>query len=615
MSFSITLRIKFIAIGCMIYAALSAAPSIAAQEGGTSLYWGDTHLHTSFSADAYMLGNETADPNTAFRFAKGLPVVHPGHGARVTIDRPLDFLVVSDHAEFLGVMSELIMGNPELTKTELGNKYRDLLLAGKQNEVFADIVSRGTNSPETLIPINTPGIRSTIWAKAVEIAEAHNQPGTFTSFIGWEWSSMPGAKNLHRVVFTPDGADKALNYVPYSLFDSQKPRDLWNWLAETSEKYDTDFISIGHNMNLSLGRFFPEVDEDGKAIDLAYAQARQRWEPVEEIVQYKGDSETHPILSPDDEFADFETYKTLLGRAPNGDNFATPMVGSFVRSGLRRGLEIETRIGENPYKFGVIGSTDSHTGLSSVQEDNYMGKYGADSTPRTKGLPTTPGSVGWDAGAQGLAAVWATSNTREAISAAFKRREVFATSGPRILLRMFAGWSFEEDDANAVDIAAVGYAKGVPMGADILTAPENGALSFLVQAVKDPTGANLDRLQIIKGWVDSTGQSYEKIYTIAWSCECQPDEHGDIPAMESRVNLETGTYDNESGSLELVKVWTDPDFDPSLNAFYYTRVLEVPTPRHTVLDTIALEQPPETSGHPAVIQERAYSSPIWYSSN
>jgi hypothetical protein len=582
-------------------------PSVAG-DAPTQLYWGDTHLHTSYSLDAYLLGNRTADPDTAYRFAKGLPVVHPGHRARVRIDRPLDFLVVTDHAEFLGVFSEIDAGNPAILSTKMGKRIYDDLKAGRQNQVFADIVGMVAQGKlRELAPINAQKVRTSVWSKMVDFADAHNEPGKFTSFTGWEWSSMPNSVNLHRIVFTPDGGDTAKSYLPFSSLQSGKPRDLWAWMEKTAAAYDTDFVAIGHNMNLSLGRFFPEVDESGNPVDLAYAQARAKWEPVEEVIQYKGDSETHPILSPVDEFAGFEKYKHLLGPhiLPDGKRSieATPAIGGFMRSGLRRGLELETKIGANPYKFGVVGASDSHTSLASVEEGNFHGKYANDASPETKHKPTVPTSVGWDASAQGLSAVWAEENTRDGITAAFKRREVYATSGPRIALRVFGGTGFKSYDAKRANLAKIGYQKGVPMGGEITGHAKAKPMQLLIHAAKDPMSQNLDRLQVVKGWLDAQGKSHEKIYDALRA-----------KTGKQEVRLADAGTNHEGGASQLATVWTDPDFNPTQNAFYYVRVLELPSPRHTLLDAIALEKDPSITNHTSVLRERAFSSPIWYNS-
>lgn len=588
--------------------ALLGGPAVAED---TVLLWGDTHLHTSYSADAYALNNGTADPDTAYRFAKGLPVIHPYHRARVQIDTPLDFLVVSDHAEFLGIIPEIDKGNPALVGTELGAQYKTMLDEGRGAEVFADIVHKINADVRPLLPLNSEVVRRSIWSTIVDAAEQHNEPGRFTALIGWEWTSTPGGLNLHRVVFTPNGREKAMQYLPFSLADSEKPRALWAWLAATAEKTGSDFVSIPHNMNLSGGRMFPLADEDGGPIDPAYAEARARWEPVAEATQYKGDSETHPLLSPTDEFADFEAYEHLLA-VGTGESQVKPEAGSYIRSALLRGLALQDALASNPYKFGLIGSTDSHTGFSAAEETNFQGKYALDSTPETKTKTTTPGAIGWDASAQGLAGVWATENTREAITAAFKRREVYATTGPRIQLRFFGGWDFKKRDARSRKLVEAGYRKGVPMGGDLAGGEDDDPPSFLIQAAKDPLGANLDRLQIVKGWVDADGKTHERVYDVAWAGSRELDPDGKLPAIGNTVDLAAGTYANDIGAAELTAVWTDPSFKPDQRAFYYTRVIQIPTPRHSLYDTLALNKPPEAAKHAAVIQERAYSSPIWY---
>ncbi len=576
----------------------------------TNLYWGDTHLHTNYSPDAYSLLTTTADPDTSYRFAKGLPVVADLSRSRVQIETPLDFLVVTDHAEFMGVIPEIDAGNPLLLQTELGARYKAMLDDGRGGDVFFEIVGLANSDPSALAPLNSEDVRRSVWESIVDAAERHNEPGKFTAFVGWEWSSLPGGRNLHRIVFSPDGKDKAMAYLPFSLLDSEKPRDLWNWLADTSKRVGTDFVAVGHNMNLSQGTMFPLQDEYGNDVNAEYARLRARWEPVDEVTQYKGDSETHPLLSPDDEFADFETYEHLLA-VGTGESEAAPDAGSYARSALMRGLELEARIGENPYKFGMIGASDSHTAFSSVEEDNFLGKYALDSIPENKTETTVPGAIGWDAASQGLAGVWASENTRDAITAAFKRREVYATTGPRIKLRVFGGWDFAADDAEHVDIAGIGYSKGVPMGGDITNAPDGKAPGFLIHAARDPKSANLDRVQVIKGWLETDGSAKEQVYDVVWSGKRQPGSDGRVPAVGSTVNLDTGVYENSIGAAQLSAVWSDPDFDPSRPAFYYVRVIEIPTPRHSTLDAIALQQDPP-AGYAATIQERAYSSPIWY---
>ncbi len=541
----------------------ASARPVTGQE--RNVYWGDTHVHTSYSNDAYGFGNVTVDPEMAYRFAKGLPVVHPATGNRVRLDRPLDFLAVSDHSP-----------------------------VGRGAPIEGDR--------------NTPEFQAAAWSLYVDAAERNNDPGTFTAIIGWEWTSMPNRANLHRVVFTPTDAETAKRFLPLSSQDSPRPEELWSWLEETSDRLGIDFVAIPHNSNLSMGLMFDMVDSEGRPITAEYARTRMRWEPVAEALQAKGNSETHPFLSPEDEFADFEFFRYLFtAETP------IPYAGDYMRTALLRGLGIEEGVGVNPYKFGLQGATDNHNGLSDVNEDLFAGRMVTHAGP-AGGLEATSGGrgVGWDSAAQGITGAWSTANTREALTAAFKRKEVYATSGPRIQLRMFGGFEFEVEDANARDIAAVGYGGGVPMGGDLAQAPNDTPVSLLIQAVKDPTGANLDRVQVIKGWLDDDDETHERVYDVAWAGR-RTAANGKVPAIGSTVDLARATYDNSIGSAELSTVWVDPDFDADERAFYYVRVLEIPTPRYSTYDAVALGLDPESDmDWAAVIQERAYSSPIWY---
>jgi hypothetical protein len=439
-------------------------------------------------------------------------------------------------------------------------------------------------------------------------------PGEFTSFIGWEWTSTPGGKNLHRVVFTPQGGDVAAKFIPYSAFDSDKPEDLWDWLASTSAQSGAEFLAIPHNPNISGGLMFNDVDSEGRPITAEYARMRMRWEPVIEVTQIKGDSETDPILSPNDEFAAFEPFMHVLDSEDLGSG-AKPELGpgDFARSALGRGLEIESKVGANPYKFGMIGSTDSHTGMASAEEDNFHGKTVYDSIPENR-FNSFMGIKGFgaDMSASGLAGVWSPVNERGALFDSFQRKEVYASTGPRIRLRFFGGWDFDDGDADRPGLARIGYDEGVPMGGDLTQGPEGGAPTFLMYAIKDPRGANLDRVQVVKGWLDADGKSQEKVYDVAWSDERALGEDGSLPPVGNSVDLETGSYTNDIGDAQLSTAWTDPDFDPSVRSFYYVRVLQIPTPRHTLYDGLSLSMTPEETEHPATIQERAYSSPIWY---
>ena len=534
-----------------------------------NLYWGDTHVHTSYSNDAYGWGT-TTDPEMAYRFAKGLPVVHAGLGSRVRLHRPLDFLAVADH-------SPVGAGAP---------------VEGDRN---------------------TPEFQEAAWSLYVDAAERNNDPGTFTALIGWEWTSMPGGANLHRVVFTPTDAETAKRFLPLSSRDSPRPEDLWSWLEDTSDRLGIDFVAIPHNSNVSMGLMFDMVDSDGRPISAEYARTRMRWEPLAEVLQVKGTSETHPMFSPEDEFANFELYPyRLLG----GPALIDP--GAFLRTALLRGLQIEQGVGVNPYKLGFQGATDSHTGLSDPDEDIFTGRSPMQAGPAGGLTPAPPvggrerDGVGWDSAAQGITGAWSTANTREALTAAFKRKEVYATSGPRMRLRVFGGFEFEAEDADARDIAAVGYGGGVPMGGDLAQAPNDAPVSLLIHAVKDPTGANLDRVQVIKGWLDDDGETHERVYDVSWAGR-RTAANGKVPAIGSTVDVARATYDNSIGSAELATVWVDPDFDADERAFYYVRVLEIPTPRYSTYDAVALGlDPKQATDRPAAIQERAFSSPIWY---
>lgn len=608
------------------------------------LLFGDTHLHTSYSFDAYLNKNQTADPDTAYRWARGLPVIHALNRTRAQIETPLDFLVVSDHAELLGVIRAINsntdqtedMGLMDSVKRWLAVRtLNDAIEGGDGAAIFnsllpltaenpgGDPVADPANSLPTGPFGDTLATETTAWHEIVDAAERHNKPGEFTTFIGWEWSSLPAGANLHRIVFSPDGADKARQFVPYGSDQSQYPQDLWQWLEDTQNKTGTRFIAMPHNSNISKGYMYAETNLKGEDISAEYAKQRMQWEPVSEITQIKGDSETHPSVSPDDEFAEFETYSYYIQQTAEKYE---PRAGDYARSALRTGLALEQKVGVNPYQFGVIGSTDSHSGLASPEEHNFWGKFARDSTPETKvsrdqiggGADTGRNVTGWDMSASGLAAVWAESNTREAIFAAFQRKEVYATTGTRLQVRVFGGWNFSEEDVNGPDFSNVGYANGVPMGGSLVAdnRPEGaGAPQFMVQALKDAKGANIDRVQMIKGWVDAQGNTHERVYDVDWfgkeAGERQPDANGKLPAVGNTVDLETGALDNSIGAEQLSTVWTDPDFTPSQSAFYYVRVLQIPTARHSLLDGIALQSGVPEQG-PATIQERAYTSPIWY---
>jgi hypothetical protein len=579
---------------------LGASP---ARSQTREVFFGDTHLHSSWSPDALLMGNRSADPDTAYRFARGLPVVHPAHQAKVRIDTPLDFLAVSDHAEFMGVLPMIFAGDPRVAESDTARRFVTLASEGKISEAMRIMLGQFTGEERDPALVSEE-ITSSVWREIIDAAERHNEPGRFTTLLAWEWSSMPDLAHLHRVVLVRGGKAEASHFRPYSYFDSPRPEDLWAWLEETSKRSGAQFLAIPHNSNLSLGRMFSDRDSEGVPITAEYAKTRMQWEPVAEITQVKGDSETHPLLSPDDEFADFETFGATLENP-------TFEPGDYLRAAMLRGLEIGRKTGTNPYAFGLIGSTDDHTGLSSAEEENFQGKYAAPSTPASNFAPSVNGSIrGIELAAAGLAGVWAEENTRESLFDAFRRREVYGTTGPRLRVQMFGGWTLERRDLEANDFALRGYAKGVPMGG-VLAARDGRAPRFLVHATKDPTSGNLDRIQIVKGWVDVEGQSHERIYDVALSDGRERAADGSVPPAGTTVDLATAAWSNDIGAPRLSAHWEDPDFDADQAAFYYARVLEIPTPRHSLYDAVALNVPhPEE--FPATIQERAYTSPIWY---
>lgn len=592
------------------------------------LLFGDTHLHTSYSFDAFLNGNHSADPDVAYRWARGLPVVHPYNRSRVRIGTPLDFLVVSDHAEFLGGVRDIY--NAGIQAPDPGPidrllyafgawRLRSTIDSGGGPDFFRGLLPRGDEDPrraELLLddfepPPGADVSLANAWRHLTKIADANNDPGKFTALIGWEWSSNPGGANLHRVVVSNADAAHAARFQPFGFTDGPDPEDLWAWLEHTSAATGTRFVAIPHNANISKGLMFDSMTLRGEPMDAAYAETRRRWEPITEITQIKGDSETHPALSPDDAFADFERYEHYIQQL---DETYVARRGDYVRPALETGLELEATIGVNPYRLGVIGSTDAHTGLSSSEEPNFWGKMAYDSVPEHKqGGALTRGATGWDMAAAGVAAVWADDNTRDGILDAFERREAYATTGPRIRLRVFGGWDFGDADLDGEGWIAAGYARGVPMGSELPTPPADAdvAPTFLILAAADPKSGNLDRIQMVKGWLGGGGHAHERVFDVAWSGDRAIAADGTLPAVGDTVDRTRGTFSNDIGAAALEAVWQDPEFDAAQSAFYYVRVLEIPTPRHSLLDAIALGiEPP--SDHPAVIQERAYGSAIWY---
>ena len=587
----------------------------------TRLLWGETHLHTSFSMDAGAFGARL-EPEDAYRFARGEEVTS-STGQQVRLSRPLDFLVVADHSDNMGFFPDLFAGAPHVLADPTGKRWYDLVQSGEGMTAALEIIDAFSRAafPEAIFYGPDTKAYKNAWAKTIAAAEQYNDPGRFTAFIGYEWTSqVPPGDNLHRVVVYRDGADKASQTVPFTTYPpagSTNPEDLWTQLEAYEDKTGGDLLAIPHNGNLSNGLMFPLVNPVGdQPLDRRYAERRDRWEKLYEVTQMKGDGEAHPFLSPNDEFADFGTWdkgNLNLSVLKTDDMLA----GEYAREGLKRGLQLEAELGTNPFKFGMVGATDSHTGLSTADDDNNFGKTSAmEPNPDRMTHPFARfGDVaimGWETLASGYQAVWATENTRVAIFDAMERKETYATTGPRMLVRFFGGWDFEAADATTRQPAAIGYSKGVPMGGDLRSAPPGKSPSFLVAALKDPIGANLDRVQVIKGWMDSGGELHERIYDVAVSDGRQigPDGRTRTP-VGNTVDVANASWTNTIGDTELITVWVDPDFDPNERAFYYVRVLEIPTPRWTAYDAkyFGLDVPDDVE---MVAQERAYTSPIWY---
>ena len=651
----------------------------------TQVYWGDTHVHTALSADAYAMGVKLT-PDDAYRFAKG-EAVTADNGQRAQLRRPLDFLMIADHAENLGVLPRFAAGDERGVQTEQGRRWaqgvKDLVMS-TADALSADTADEFNRAGRAIMAFKggwqidhgcAEDFRHSVWEEVGANAQRHNDPGKFTTFIGYEWSAAALAM-IHRNVLFEGGPDQTNRVLPFSAWDSNDPEDLWAYLKDYEDRIGGKVLAIPHNANLSAGGMFALMNFDGKPFTRGYAQMRSRWEPIIEVTQIKGDSEAHPILSPTDEFANYETYgkpaKGTALTAKGGKTGAKPsqkqmkskqewlkegkgkakqvkgpykgktgkkqtkgsykgkagksqpprpkivsqlaslsveerIQAGYARSALKLGLDQKAKLGVNPFKFGMIGSTDTHTGLSTADEDNFWGKMG---TNEPSPYRATTGSM---FGAAGYAAIWATENTRESLFAAMRRREVYATTGPRMTVRFFGGWDYVPDDAVRPDLAREGYAKGVPMGGDLTNAPKDKSPRFLIRAVKDPDGANLDRIQVVKGWRDKKGELQEKIYDVTLSDGRTADQGGKVKPVGNTVDLENASYTNGIGDPELAVVWHDPDFDKDELSFYYVRVLEIPTPRWTAYDAkfYGLKDLPENIS--MIIQERAYSSPIWYS--
>ncbi len=581
------------------------------------VFFGDTHFHTELSPDAGLVGT-TLDVDDAYRFARGEKVIS-NTGQPAQLIRPLDFLVITDHAEFIGLAPQIRNAAPELLADPWGKRVHELFNKGQEGRMKAfTMIMESAFADPPVNPMNTQEAARSIWVDFVEKAELYNSPGRFSAMTGFEWTSSPGGNNLHRVIIQRDGADVTSQTLPFSLFDSLDPEGLWDYLENYEATTGGQAIAIPHNGNLSNGLMFTERTFDGKRMNREYAAKRIRWEPLHEMSQMKGDEETHPLLSPEDEFANFETWDVANIA---GSEAKTPemLQYEYARSALKIGLKLGAKLGVNPYKHGLVAATDTHTGLATSREENYFGKY----------KHTEPSANRWNhevipaddpalriltsqEGAQGLMAVWARENTRGQLFDAMRRKEVYATTGTRMRVRVFGGWSFEPDDVLTSDLASLGYRDGVPMGGDLSDAPADTAPRFLIRALRDPDGANLDRVQVIKGWLGDDGETYEQVYDVAVSDGREIGADGRArDSVGNTVDLATATYTNTIGDALLMAHWEDPDFDPSEPAFYYVRVIEIPTPRWTTFDAafFNLERPDNV---PATVQDRAYTSPIWY---
>jgi len=576
-------------------ASLAAASRSLAADELPELYWGDTHVHSAYSLDANLFNNFGLGPEVAYRFAKG-ERIRTDAGAFAKLSRPLDFLVVSDHAEYMGIFKMIREEHPAVSGSETARKVKRLMV---ENPIFGPEDINALNQLLNGDPMaEDKNLQRLVWDEVIDIAERMNEPGRFTTIVGYEWGSTPGGNNLHRNVLFRDGPNKTKQILPFSSVHSDAPERLWDFLAEYEAKTGGEAFAIPHNSNLSNGRMFAVEDSDGNPIDAAHATARARYEPVVEVTQIKGDSETHPFLSPDDEFADYERWDetNIFGIEKTT---AAMHTGSYARAALKNGLLLQAQIGVNPFRFAMIGSTDSHTSLATADEDNYWGKT-ANMPPgsnraegpfiRPIGNDAKP-TMNWEQAAAGYAGVWAKENSREAIFDAMRRGEVYSTTGPRIGVRFFGGWRFAEVDARSSDPARAGYVKGVPMGSDLSLRAgprpdEKQMPSFLILASRDPETAPLQRAQVVKGWVDANGEAQEKVF----------DAHV--------------AEDDVAGQSEIAVVWTDPEFDPKALAFYYLRVLEVPTPRWNAIDAVRYGK--SIAGMTVQHQERAYTSPIWY---
>lgn len=581
------------------------------------VFFGDTHHHSSYSFDSGMFGN-TLGPESSFRFARG-EEVKASNGMTAKLVRPLDFLAVTDHAAYLGFTDLIKSADSRLMATKGGREMVEGYQAGGE-KAWLFVVSMMKDFDIGKPRFEDPKINRNIWESVVDIASKFNEPGVFTAFNGYEWTSAPEGNNLHRVVIFRDGPKRAKQIVPFSAFDSIEPERLWEFLAGYEKKTGGQVLAIPHNPNISNGRMFAKTMSDGQPITTKYAEQRALWEPLMEVTQAKGDSEAHPFLSTEDEFADFETWDFGNAGSPTASKENDMLQHEYARSALKWGMKHEQEVGVNPFKFGMVGGTDTHVSLSATREENFFGKLpnllpGPERTKEAMVMKAdgNPAVSSWQTSASGLTAVWANENTRESLFDAMVRREVYATTGTRIRVRVFAGWDFQPKEEERPDFAEQGYARGVPMGSDLPKPPAaDDAPSFMVRALRDADGANLDRVQIVKGWVDSKGGMHERIYDVAVSDGRTIGKDGRCKEdVGTTVDVKGATYRNSIGDALLTAHWQDPDFNPNVRAFYYVRVIEIPTPRWTAYDAarFGIELPDHIQ---MTIQDRAYTSPIWY---
>ena len=590
----------------------------------SQVYWGETHVHTGISLDAGLFGN-TTEPDTAYRLARGEQVT-TSTGQPLKLSRPLDFLVVADHSDMMGFATDVQQSAPNVMANAKGKEWAEGFAQGGEaaGKAAFDLIgnfAQGT-IPKEFLEQYSPGssVYDRVWNEIIKAAEDFNEPGRFTAFIGFEWTSVPEGFNLHRNVILRDGAARARQVTPLTTqppVGTTDPLDLYQWLEDYEENTGGRALAISHNGNLSNGWMFP-VDRTyhGHKVNKEYVALRAKWEPLYEVTQMKGDGETHPALSPNDEFADYGTWD--VGNLDLTELKKPDMLQrEYAREALKQGMALEKKLGTNPYKFGMVGATDTHTSLTTAEEDNYFSKsVSVEPSPTRVAHPFVSSAIGTYEGdillASGYQGIWATENTREALFDAMERKETYATTGPRITVRFFGGWDFDSDDLRNRQPAFIGYEKGVPMGSDLKPAPGDQAPTFMAIALRDPIGTNLDRIQIVKGWMDKRGKLHEKVYNVAWSEGRELDADGKLPPVGNTVDIEAANWTNTIGASELAAIWTDPDFDAEQSAFYYLRILEIPTPRWVLYDKLRLgaEIPEDTE---LVHQERAYTSPIWYS--